>query len=126
MLRNVRITVVLAALVLGGSAVAAAPASADTPGCVSRTEYGRVDNPVNDSARTQRMVQRLFDTSGVQIARGGGEKTVTYKACWTKKRRVYIGYYYGFGWVSKDRVGHAWFFEHKTLASATSGDGDGW
>ena len=129
MSRSTRMTALAFALpiLFGGSALLASTASAaDTSGCVSRSEYRRVDDGVNNYPRTQRMVQRLFDTSGREIARGGGEKTVTYRACWTKQRRVYIGYRYGFGWISKDRVGNAWFFEHKAIASESSGDGDGW
>lgn len=122
-------TAVLACLLpalVAGLILTAAPAAADTPGCVSRGEYRRVDNPIQGLPRTQQMVRRLFDTRGRQIARGGGYMTVTYPACWTKQRRVYIGYRHGFGWVSQNRVDYAWFFEHKALVSGSGGDGDGW
>lgn len=72
------------------------------------------------------MVNKLFGTKGVRLSQEKTEKTVTYRACWTKKRRVCIGYEYGFGWVSKKRVGNAWFYRHKSLASDSDGDGDGW
>jgi hypothetical protein len=63
--RFARATVLLgtgAALALGSTVVAITPASADTPGCVSKAEFRKVHKGM-----TRQRVQRIFDTKGHQV-----------------------------------------------------------
>ena len=68
------------ALVLAAPVLASAPAHADTPGCVSRTEFGAVQ----EGWRSSRVVE-VFDTRGTQVSyRPGGtleHQTRRYDAC---------------------------------------------
>jgi hypothetical protein len=72
--------VVVALFVAAGFALPAAPAQADTPGCVTRKEYRKVKQ-----GWTKARVDRRFDTDGnrVAIASSGAFKTSVwnYRAC---------------------------------------------
>lgn len=71
---------VVGLFVVAGLTLPAAPAQADTPGCVTRKEYRSVKK-----GWTKARVDRRFDTSGnrVAIASSGGFKTSvwSYKTC---------------------------------------------
>jgi hypothetical protein len=67
----------LSALALSGLTVATAPAaSADTPGCVTRTEYRSVQR-----GWTMEHVHRVFDTKGSLSYSGYGLVSRDYKPC---------------------------------------------
>jgi hypothetical protein len=59
---------------------AAAPADADTPGCVSRAEFRRIDTKGPD-AHTRPQVTRIFDTRGHITSTGSGGTDVEYRTC---------------------------------------------
>lgn len=75
---------VLAALTigLGVQVTAPAPASADTPGCVSKKEYRQL--PTNGT-KTREQVRKLYDTNGELLAfekkRGKAYEVRAYKVC---------------------------------------------
>lgn len=56
------------------------PAQADTPGCVTRHEYRRVDTSGSD-AWTRRHVARVFDTRGHVVSIGSNQITLHYHTC---------------------------------------------
>jgi hypothetical protein len=66
------------------------PAQADTPGCVTRTEYNRID-----AGDSRAHVAAVFDTSGRReaVSHSGGHtmESRSYKAC-GKKTRVGVTY----------------------------------
>ena len=66
----------IAAAALAAPLLVAAPASADTPGCVSRAEYRQVH-----SGMTKAWVRSIFDTKGFFVSGGGGGYVVGYKQC---------------------------------------------
>jgi hypothetical protein len=79
--RNVEVKKVLVGLaVLVVSAVAVAPAAADTPGCVTKTEYRSVKK-----GATLAKVKRVFDTAVRRVAiatsDGYGSQIRNYRAC---------------------------------------------
>lgn len=85
-----------AALSLGLSPlVAVAPAQADTPGCVTRTEFSKVVRGM-----TMPRVHRIFDTRGVENFRGFGSTTREYTPCTDRE--------WGFVNVSYERRGGLW------------------
>lgn len=55
-------------------------AQADTPGCVTRREFRRVDTSGRD-AWTRKHVARVFDTKGHVVSVGGNQITVSYHTC---------------------------------------------
>lgn len=61
MLNRFAAVIAASALSVGGAVVMASPASADTPTCVSKSEYRNVKNGF---AKTR--VHRMFDVSGKQ------------------------------------------------------------
>ena len=64
------------ALAAGSVLTVAAPASADTPGCVSKSEYRTVKK-----GWTKTRVHRLFDTRGKQSISYPPYEDREYKAC---------------------------------------------
>lgn len=78
-----------------GLAVTAPAASADTPGCVSRAEFRRVEKTMQIAR-----VHRIFDTSGKQTSVGFGYQSREYKACSDPK--------YGFVYVDYQRRDGTW------------------
>ena len=69
-----RVVASLVLVVFAGSL--AAPASADTPGCVSHQEFRRIS--VGDS---RHRVHRVFDTRGGQIFSRGQREERAYSTC---------------------------------------------
>lgn len=55
-------------------------AQADTPGCVTRREFRRVDTSGGD-AWTRRHVARVFDTRGHVVNIDGNQVTINYHTC---------------------------------------------
>jgi hypothetical protein len=94
----------------------AAPASADTPGCVSRTEFSVVQNKVAGHARTERMVQGLFDARGGLEIRNPGRKLMFYRACWARNQSVWVGYKWEYGRLGPGSFGRGWFYEFKSTS----------
>lgn len=95
-----KVLVGLAVLVVSAVAVAVAPAAADTPGCVTKTEYRSVKK-----SATLAKVKRVFDTAGRRVAiatsDGYGSQIRNYRAagfrrcrCRSPKSRVAFG-----GWT---------------------------
>lgn len=64
------------ALAVGGVAVTAGPAAADTPGCVTKKEYRKVHRGM-----TKRRVHRIFDTRGWFADGGAGGYSRVYRSC---------------------------------------------
>jgi hypothetical protein len=64
------------ALAIGGVAVIAGPASADTPGCVTRAEFDRVHKGM-----TKKRVHRIFDFHGIFHDGHAGGYTRAYSRC---------------------------------------------
>jgi len=65
-----------AAAALATPLAVAAPANADTPGCVSRVEFRQVHQGM-----TKARVQSIFDTKGFFVTGGGGGYVKGYKQC---------------------------------------------
>lgn len=63
------------------------PATADTPGCVSRGEYDNMERLLSVD-----QVRGRFDTNGVYIASSEERFRRGYDACWTNARRVVVIY----------------------------------
>jgi hypothetical protein len=72
------------ALVCAGL-VPAAPAAADTPGCVSHAEFDNMEKYLS----TQQVAGR-FDTAGYYIGSGPERFRRGYDPCWTDLRRVVV------------------------------------
>lgn len=66
----------IATIIASLSALATTPARADTPGCVTRPEFHRVDVGMR-----QAQVRRIFDTSGEAIHRGPHREEYAYDPC---------------------------------------------
>ena len=62
-------------------------ATADTPGCITRAEFGKVELGM---AKTR--VHRIFDTSGVQISQSGNFEHRAYEKCQEFKPLAFIQY----------------------------------
>jgi hypothetical protein len=103
-------------LSLAGTSVVASPAAADTPGCVSRVEYSAVQNKVSGSARTERMVQGLFDVRGGLEIKNPGRKLMYYRTCWAANRSIWIGYRWAYGRLGPGTFGKGWFYEFKSTS----------
>jgi hypothetical protein len=85
--RNLTATLVAAIVGLGLGSVAA-PASADTAGCVTRAEFGNVSR--GDSIAK---VTRVFDTRGTITGQSDGYQTRSYRTCRRPQQgAVHIGY----------------------------------
>ena len=77
LLRPLAAVVTGLALAVGGVIVTAAPASADTPGCVTKKEYRRIHKGM-----TKKRVHRIFDTRRSWFAGGSaGVYKRTYQSC---------------------------------------------
>lgn len=74
-------------LVLFSIGLIAAPAQADTPGCVSHAEF---DNMIRGLSTSQ--VAGRFDTSGSYDGSSEDNFRRTYNACWTGSREVVVRY----------------------------------
>jgi|RhiMetdeSRZDD1v2_1073273.scaffolds.fasta_scaffold15004_14 hypothetical protein len=64
------------ALAVGGIVVATSPASADTPGCVTKKEYRKIHKGM-----TKKRVHRIFDTRGWFADGGAGGYSRAYLSC---------------------------------------------
>jgi hypothetical protein len=77
------------ALAVGGVAVTAGPAAADTPGCVTKKEYRHIHKGM-----TKKRVHRIFDTHRNWGTGGGAVYTRTYQSCdfhhaaWIRYKRI--------------------------------------
>jgi hypothetical protein len=71
--RRMALAVALTGAVIG---IAAPAASADTPGCVTRSEFSRVRNGM-----TQQQVARIYDTGGHVSVRSGPFVIRNYRTC---------------------------------------------
>jgi CRISPR/Cas system CMR-associated protein Cmr3 (group 5 of RAMP superfamily) len=90
-----------AAAVMASGVVASAPAaSADTAGCVSKTEYKKVSKGTN-----MQRVHRIFDTAGRQSYVGYGSQLREYKPCGSR---------YGFVHITYDKRNGAWYLDSKS------------
>jgi hypothetical protein len=89
---------VVVATLLAVLAIAAEPgtASADTPGCVSRYEFGRVTKGM-----TMTRVHQIFDTPGKLTGLGAPNELRYYKTC-TGRGMVQVIFTQGGRVVSKD------------------------
>jgi hypothetical protein len=76
-------TILLLSTVLS---VLAAPAIADTPGCVSRHEYDRIAKGM-----AMERVHKIFDTEGVETGLGGSGELRYYNTC-TGRGVIQIGF----------------------------------
>ena len=90
--RPVRALAVLTAgvvLALVGGTAISPPATADTPGCVTKKEYRKIHKGV-----TKKRVHRIFDTSRNWGTGGGAVYTRTYQSCdfhhaaWIEYKRI--------------------------------------
>ena len=64
------------ALAVGGAVVTTSPATADTPGCVTKTEYRKIHKGM-----TKKRVHRIFDTRGWGADGGAGGYSRAYPSC---------------------------------------------
>lgn len=81
--------------------VAGAPAaSADTEGCVTKTEFSKISR-----GDTIRKVTRVFDTKGKQTYIGYGYQSRDYRVCGSR---------YGFVNIDYDRRNGLWYVESKS------------
>jgi len=74
-------------LAIGGVAVTAGPAAADTPGCVTKKEYRKVHKGM-----TRERVHRIFDTRGWFAGGGAGGFEHGYRGCLPRGHVAYIAY----------------------------------
>jgi hypothetical protein len=90
MLKKTLTLVASTAIMLGGTAIIAPAAQADTPGCVTRAEYRSVHKGM-----TKAKIARVFDTAGHRMAfatSGGYTSEIrNYKTC-SPYSVVSIGY----------------------------------
>lgn len=77
----------LAALLLVCTVLLPAGAVADTPGCVSHTEFDNMERFLSVG-----QVAGRFDTNGVYLGSGDDRFRRGYDACWTDDRRVVVWY----------------------------------
>jgi hypothetical protein len=84
-----RLVVALAAVAIGcaGAVTVAAPAQADTPGCVSHREQRRLHEGM-----PRRLVHRITDTRGIAWDGHAGGYTRRYNVCWRTRNHLYITY----------------------------------
>jgi hypothetical protein len=68
------------------------PATADTPGCVTRSEFRQVHNGMSKTS-----VQRIFDTSG-SLSSAARHEVRTYRAC-HRPRLSYVSVHFSGGKV---------------------------
>lgn len=85
-------TLLVLLFVIGGILAAPSPATADTPGCVVRTEFRQVHNGM-----TKGSVQRIFDTSG-SLNSAARHEVRTYRAC-TRPHLSYVSVHFSGGKV---------------------------
>lgn len=78
---------ILTALALGLILLIPTAASADTPGCVSMSEYNNMDRYL-----TTGQVANRFDTNGWYINTGPERFKRGYDPCWTNQRKVVVWY----------------------------------
>ena len=78
---------------IGSLFVAPLPATADTPGCVVRSEFRRVHNGM-----TEARVRGLFDTSGRLSSVAAGHEVRTYRAC-RRPRQSFVSVHFSNGKV---------------------------
>jgi hypothetical protein len=103
-------------LSLSNTFALAGPTEADTPGCVSRVEYSTVQNKVSGYARTERMVQGLFDARGALEVSNPGRKLMFYRTCWAANRSIWVGYKWAYGRLGPGTFGKGWFYEFKSTS----------
>ena len=77
-------TILLLSIVVS---VLAAPATADTPDCVSRHEYDRIA-----TGMAMERVHKIFDTQGVKTGLGGGSGELRYYNTCTGRGVIQIGF----------------------------------
>jgi hypothetical protein len=95
------VTSLAATAVMATGVVATAPAaSADTLGCVTRTEYSKISK-----GDTIRKVTRVFDTKGKQTYVGYGYQSRDYRVCGSR---------YGFVNIDYDRRNGLWYVDSKS------------
>ena len=70
-----------------------APATADTPGCVARSEYQQVH-----TGMAKLHVQRIFDTDGRSVSTARGHDVRVYRAC-VRPRLAYVSVHFSNGRV---------------------------
>lgn len=78
-MKQILIGLITAAAVLSPT-LSVPSAQADTPGCVTRHEFRRVDTSGGD-AWTRKHVRRVFDTRGHVVSVGGNQVTLHYRTC---------------------------------------------
>lgn len=78
---------------IGSMFVAPLPATADTPGCVVRSEFRRVHNGM-----TEARVNGLFDTAGRLSSTAAGHVVRTYPAC-QRPRQSFVSVHFSNGKV---------------------------
>ncbi len=76
-----------------GVFAAPSPATADTPGCVARSEYRLVHHGM-----AKLRVQRIFDTGGRSVSTAGGHDVRVYRAC-DRPRLAYVSVHFSNGQV---------------------------
>ena len=78
---------------IGSVFAAPAPATADTPGCVARSEFRQVH-----SGMAKLRVQRIFDTDGTSVSKAGGHDVRVYRAC-VRPRLAFVSVHFSGGQV---------------------------
>lgn len=82
-------------IALLASLFVAVPAGADTPGCVSISEYNNTERYLS----TQQIAGR-YDTNGVYRSSDSDEFSRSYDACWSSSR-VVVWYSLNLGWSTR-------------------------
>ncbi|HYO33026.1 MAG TPA: hypothetical protein VES21_09270 [Nocardioidaceae bacterium] len=106
---NRRIAAVLTVpgLAIAGPVAMAAPAQADTPNCVTRTEYRSVQH-----GWSKRKVASVFDVAGRRVTVNDPYQAKVYNDCWRPKRpwgKVSVFYKYRNGaWRVIDKTTEFW------------------
>lgn len=95
----------VAALTTAGLVTTSTPASADTPGCVTKREL----NKVGDTNYSKRRIHRIFDTRGRLYEDEGGDGLIVreYRGCGGAVDQAWVVYERRNGtwrWA-----GHSWF-----------------
>jgi hypothetical protein len=85
-------TLLVLPLVFGSILAAPPPATADTPGCVVRSEFRQVHHGMTTTS-----VQRIFDTSGT-LNSAARHEVRTYRAC-NRPRLSYVSVHFSGGKV---------------------------
>ena len=85
-------TFLVLVFLIGSILTAPSPATADTPGCVARTEFQQVHKGM-----TKNRVHRIFDTSGT-LNSAARHEVRTYRAC-SRPRLSYVSVHFSGGKV---------------------------